>query len=119
VGTQPVGVFFIRGQSWRFHCSMRFSSRSMARRSGFWWLHPNRDMNFPRWSGWYRTPKHFLMTSAMRGRVQRSVLYPCASGPLVRCRMSFRSCAADSLGGRPGEKRTSKHLSPCFVRALR
>jgi len=40
VGTQPRSVFFTRGQSRRFHCSMRFSSRSMARRSGFWQLKP-------------------------------------------------------------------------------
>ena len=40
MGTQPRSVFFTRGQSRRFHCSMRFSSRSMARRSGFWQLKP-------------------------------------------------------------------------------
>jgi len=40
VGTQPRSVFFTRGQSLRFHCSMRASSRSSARRSGFWQLKP-------------------------------------------------------------------------------
>ena len=36
VGTQPRSVFFTRGQSFRFQRSMRSSSRSRARRSGFW-----------------------------------------------------------------------------------
>jgi len=40
VGTQPRSVFFTRGQPRRFHCSIRFSSRSMARRSGFWQVKP-------------------------------------------------------------------------------
>lgn len=35
VGPQPRGVFFTRGQSRRFHCSIRCSSRSKARFSGF------------------------------------------------------------------------------------
>jgi len=35
-GTQPRSVFFTRGQSFRFQRSMRSSSRSRARRSGFW-----------------------------------------------------------------------------------
>ena len=40
VGTQPRSVFFTRGHSLRFHCSIRSSSRSRARRSGFWQLKP-------------------------------------------------------------------------------
>jgi len=41
VRTQPRSVFFTRGQSLRFHCSIRTSSRSSARLSGFWQLKPN------------------------------------------------------------------------------
>ena len=41
VRTQPRSVFFTRGQSLRFHCSIRDSSRSSARLSGFWQLKPN------------------------------------------------------------------------------
>ena len=41
VRTQPRSVFFPRGQSLRFHCSIRASSRSSARLSGFWQLKPN------------------------------------------------------------------------------
>jgi len=36
VGTQPLSVFFTRGQCSRFHRSIFSSSRSKARRSGFW-----------------------------------------------------------------------------------
>lgn len=39
-GGQPRGVFFIRGQTVCFQRAMAFSSLSMARRSGFWWLQP-------------------------------------------------------------------------------
>ena len=41
MGRQPCGVFFTAGQTERFHSAMATSSRSMARRSGFWGLHPN------------------------------------------------------------------------------
>lgn len=41
VGAQPRGVFFTRGHSLRFQRSIFASSRSRARRSGFWWLHPS------------------------------------------------------------------------------
>jgi len=36
VGTQPCCVFFTWGHRRRFHCSILSSSRSIARRSGFW-----------------------------------------------------------------------------------
>ena len=35
MGPQPRSVFFTRGQSFRFHCSIDFSFRSTARFSGF------------------------------------------------------------------------------------
>lgn len=41
VGRQPCGVFFTAGQTFRFQSSMADSDRSMARRSGFWWLQPS------------------------------------------------------------------------------
>jgi hypothetical protein len=47
VGTQPRSVFFTRGHSFRFHRSIRSSSRSRALRSGFWWLHPRFRMRRP------------------------------------------------------------------------
>ena len=47
MGCQPRGVFFTRGQTDRFHASMAASSRSVARRSGFWWLQPIWWRSFP------------------------------------------------------------------------
>jgi len=47
VGPQPRGVFFRRGHKVRFHRAMASSSRSMARRSGFWWLHPRSCRSLP------------------------------------------------------------------------
>ena len=41
VGAQPRGVFFTRGQSRSCHRAMAASSRSSARRSGFWALQPH------------------------------------------------------------------------------
>lgn len=46
VGTQPPGVFFTRGQTVRFHSVIARSLRSAARRSGFWWLHPQLVQEF-------------------------------------------------------------------------
>jgi hypothetical protein len=52
VGAQPCGVFFTRGQPERFHAAMAASSRSRARRSGFWWLQPNWCKSLPTWLRW-------------------------------------------------------------------
>ena len=41
VGPQPNGVFFTRGQAPRFQRAIAGSSRSRARRSGFWQLQPH------------------------------------------------------------------------------
>ena len=50
MGAQPRSVFFTRGQSFCFQRAMAFSSRSMARVSGFWWLQLRLCMNRPIWS---------------------------------------------------------------------
>jgi len=47
VGAQPRGLFFTRAQSFCFQRSMACSSRSSARRSGFWWLQFRRCINRP------------------------------------------------------------------------
>ena len=52
VGAQPRGVFFTRAHSRRFHSAIRASSRSSARVSGFWWLHPSWCISRPTWSRW-------------------------------------------------------------------
>ena len=50
MGTQPRSVFFTRGQSFCFQRFTRSSSRSRARRSGFWWLQPSSRIRRPMWS---------------------------------------------------------------------
>jgi len=52
MGPQPRGVFFRRGQSRHFHCSMAASSRCNARRSGFWQLQFSECSKRPTWSRW-------------------------------------------------------------------
>ena len=46
-GAQPRSVFFTRGQSFCFQRWMACSSRSTARRSGFWWLQFRLCINRP------------------------------------------------------------------------
>jgi len=41
MGAQPRGVFFTDAQRVRFHRLIATSSRSLARRSGFWWVQPS------------------------------------------------------------------------------
>lgn len=50
VGTQPRGFFFMRGHASFFQRSIRSSSRSSARRSGFCTLHPKPWRRRPTWS---------------------------------------------------------------------
>lgn len=47
VGAQPRGVFFTRGHPSRFQRAMAASSRSTARRSGFWGLQPSWCRSLP------------------------------------------------------------------------
>jgi len=47
MGRQPSDVFFTLGQTDRFHSAMAASSRSTARRSGFWWLQPSSWRSLP------------------------------------------------------------------------
>jgi hypothetical protein len=47
MGAQPRGVFFTRGQPSRFQRAMAASSRSTARRSGFWGLQPSWCRSLP------------------------------------------------------------------------
>ena len=46
-GAQPGSFFLIRGQARCFHRAIASSSRSRARRSGFWWLQPRRCRSRP------------------------------------------------------------------------
>jgi len=50
IGPQPKRVFFTWGQRTRFQRSIAASSRSRARRSGFWQLQPHWPRSLPTWS---------------------------------------------------------------------
>lgn len=52
VGAQPRGFFLMRGQVWRFQCSIRSSLRSSARRSGFCTLQPSACRSRPTCARW-------------------------------------------------------------------
>jgi hypothetical protein len=47
VGTQPLGVFFTRGQSSRMNRRISALLRSSAFFCGFWWLHPRACRSLP------------------------------------------------------------------------
>jgi len=51
-GLQPRGVFFTRGHSSLTQRRISLSSRSTARRWGFWGLHPKACRRRPIWSTW-------------------------------------------------------------------
>ena len=72
------GFFFSAGHVYRFQRAMAFSSRSAARPSGFWQLHPIRPKSFHTCAGWQRTPLMSWSVLATRGRVHRSLRNPCA-----------------------------------------
>ena len=101
MGTHPCGFFLMLGHWVRFHSSMTSSLRWLARRSGFWYVHSTKAMTRPMWSRWYRTPKCFSMTSAIRAVVHKSVRYPFAKGPFSSSSSSRTSCLSVSLRGRP------------------
>ena len=78
------------------------SSRSRARRSGFWQLHPIRRRIRQTCDGWYLTPNVRLITSATRASVQSSVGKPAARAPLRRMLSNSWSWSAVNRAGRPG-----------------
>ena len=119
MGAQPLGVFFTRGQSFFLQHAMASSSRSTARRSGFWWLQFIRCINRAMWLRWKRTSKRFSTTSAIRCVVQRSVRYPLAIAPRSKIRTSRRSWVAVNCLGRPGDTRTRRASSPRRRHAFR
>ena len=108
----PTGVFFICRQRTRRQRSISFSSRSRARRSGFWQLQPNPSSIRHTWQGWYCTPNFPSITSATRFSVHSSVLYPAAGGPRRSNSISRAFCPGESFGGRPGAGRERSPSAP-------
>src|SRR6267143_5022604 len=81
MGLQALRVFFTAVHRYRFHRAMAASSRSNARRSGFWHDHPRRVSRRPTCARWSGTPNSRRITVAMRRVVQRSVSKPHAVAP--------------------------------------
>lgn len=77
-GSSP---FFIRGQSHLRQRRIAASSRSRARRAGFWGVQPRSRSTRPTWSTWYSMSNSLLMTCATRAQVHNSVANPARRGP--------------------------------------
>jgi hypothetical protein len=92
---------------------MASSSRSLARRWGFWGLHPIPRSRYQTRPGWYCTSNSRWITWATRRRVHKSVGNPAALAP--RRRISARRCfwSAVRRGGRPGWGLARSASTPC------
>src|SRR6266571_3500560 len=101
VGLQVSGFFLICTQRYRFQRAMAVSSRSIARRSGFWHDQPKSLSTRPTWARWKRTPNARLMTAAIRSVVHSWVSKPHAEAPRSRSRGNCACCRAVNFGGRP------------------
>src|ERR1700678_1418854 len=99
------GLFFSAGQVYFFQRAMASSSRWAAWPVGRWTLQPIRPNTRQTWPGCRRTPFCRWISSATRGRVQRSLRKPWAWAP---CRSAFSKCCLSvglSLEGRPKGRR--------------
>jgi len=115
-GRAPLfGVFFMRGNSSLFHLLISASSRSRARRSGFWLVHPSRLFNMTRTcSGLYRMPNVRRITTATRLTVHRSSIQPLNLAPFFSVCSSFRSWVGFIRRRRPGLGIARSPSGPCF-----
>jgi hypothetical protein len=80
---------------------MAASSRSSARRSGFWHDQPSSISTRPTWARWSRTRNSRWMTVAIRRVVHRSVSNPHVLAPRSKSWGSRARCCSDNFGGRP------------------
>ena len=98
---QARSVFFTRGQRYRAHPAMAFSSRSLARRAGRCRLQPNWPRIRQTWGWECLTPQVFHITWATRSRVHNSVEKPQAVGPLTSAAATRSRAMESSRGFRP------------------
>ena len=118
-GTAFAEGFFLRaGQVYRFQRRIASSSRSKDLLEGRWQLHPRLRRTFQTWPGWYVTPQVSRITTATRGKVQRLLLYPCASGPSIKARLIRSHCRWFIRGFRPARPVERSPARPsCFNKA--
>src|SRR6266852_2302832 len=98
---------------------MAASSRSMARRSGFWHDHARAVRTRPTCALCRRTPNSRWITVAIRRVVHSSVSKPHAEAPRSKRRGSFARCRAVNFGGRPGAGLAVKAAGPRRATASR
>ena len=111
-GPSGAGRFFIVVQRYRFQRAMAASSRSSARRSGFWHDQFRAVSTRPTCARWRVTPNSRWMTRAMRRVVQRSVSKPHAEAPRSKRWGSLARCRAVNFGGRPEAAFAFKAVRP-------
>ena len=117
--TFALTAFLIAGHLCSRQCAIAASSRSVARRLGFWTLQPIARSKRPTWSGWYATPKTRLISVATRLRVQISPRKPQACAPLLSKAGSRARCLRVKRSGAPGDLRVrSASLPPSRPRAI-
>jgi hypothetical protein len=119
VGLQAPRVFFILVQRYRFQRSMAASSRSIARRSGFWHDHARAVSTRPTCARCRRTPNSRWITVAIRWVVHSSVSNPQAAAPRSKRRGSVARWRAVNFGGRPGAGLAVKAVGPRRATASR
>src|SRR5438552_2196821 len=81
-----LGFFLISGQRRCFQRRILSSSRSSARPTGRWQLHPSCRRIRQACEGWYLTPHSCSIKWATRHEVHKLVSYPSASGPRFKPR---------------------------------
>ena len=111
-GVQAPGFFLMAAHRYRLQCAMAASSRSNARRSGFWHDQPNRLSNRPTCARCSSTPNSRRITVAIRRVVHSSVVNPDAVAPWSNRRGSFFNCFALNFGGRPEAGRACSASGP-------
>src|SRR5882672_1090879 len=96
-----LGFFLSRGQVRRFQWRTASSSRSMARRSGFWELKPSAPSIRQIWVWPNLTPYMRVTSTPTRLSVHNSVPKPCAVGDCSKARRRPARCSSSSRPGRP------------------
>ena len=114
----PLLPFLSAGHRSCIQVRMASSFRWLARRTGFWRLHPQARRMRPTWEGWYETPKVRRMTSAIRPSVHTAPRKPYASGPCSSRPGSPPRCSWLSLGSRPGALRRLSPSGPSSLARL-
>ncbi len=109
----PAGFFLMEGQRYCFQFRMACSSRSKARRAGFWQLQPIWRNKRLTCAMEYRCPKRLPISATTRGKVQRAVRWPRVfSGPLCKSAASWTRSSGWRRGLRPARPGCLSALFP-------